>query len=328
MPLAHPEIETLNTTLVDEALRVSPDDKGTQRFQALAYSGAVVDRDYGKFVIDFEGIRMKDKIPMLVDHDGTKRAGFADKRVITDRGLELEGVLSKSTDAGREVTNLSKEGFPWELSVGIRVARREEVDAGETCEVNGETLAGPLSIARECTLKEVSFLFSGADANTEAVALAAAQTPKEAPVAETAQAAQADPREELRSFLATFPGEEGLAAQRFAEGKSVKDVRLEIAQRDSESLAALRVEHEALKAENAKLTEKLAAIEALDKQAGEPGVGYRGTEVDLSSVDPKHVTNYNEAWNASEKLRSEFQNNKERFLRFCERELPALSELI
>lgn len=320
-----PDTETLTVGLSAEALKDSPEGDGMQRFTALAYTGSVVDRAYGKFVIDMSGIQMKDKIPMLVDHDGTKRAGYADKRMITDKGLEIEGSLSKSTEAGREVAALAKEGFPWELSVGIHVGRREEVEEGAECEVNGETLQGPVSVARECSLKEISFLYSGADAQTYAVALAAQR--KEALVADAPVAPVADTREELKAFLAAFPGEEALAAVRFSEGKTLTEVKLEIAERDSEALKQLRDEHEALKAEKSALVEKLALLEKLEVEAGSPGIGFSGTPRQ-DGQQPGPVTNYHEAWDRSESLRAEFQNNKERFDRFCSREKPSLKELV
>lgn len=168
----YPDTETLRAARVLLQDCPSGAARDVQRFRALAYSGAVVERSYGLFAIDLSGIQMKDRIPMLLDHDGTQRVGFADKRFVTDEGLELEGVLSKSTEAGREVASLAKEGFPWELSVGVAVLEREEVPEGVTVEVNGQRLTGPVSIARKCKLREVSFLYSGADASTHAVALA------------------------------------------------------------------------------------------------------------------------------------------------------------
>lgn len=318
--------EALSFSLDQDCLQDCSDSKGPQRFRAIAYTGAVVDRAYGKFAIDMAGIAMKDRVAMLVDHDGTKRVGFADKRLITDRGLEIEGAFLKSTPAGREVAESLREGFPFELSVGIHVDEREEVGEGQKIEVNGETLEGPISIARKSRLKEVSFLFSGADDSTYAVALAAHEK-KEALVADEVQAPQAeDTREELKAFLGEFQGEEALAAVRFAEGKSITEVKLEIAERDTEALAALRVEHEALKEERDALLAKLDLLAQLDAEAGQPGVGFKGTpETDKVALAP---TTYNEAWEASEALRAEFGNSKERFDRFCNREAPSLKELV
>lgn len=298
MSIARPTTETLEAEPI-EVLSVCPDGKGQRRFQMLAYTGAPVARAYGQFVIDLEGIQRRDKVPMLVDHDGGKIAGFADEMILTDRGLELAGVLSSKTKFGLEVAALSDEGFPWQGSVGLDVMEREEVAAGVDCEVNGLKLSGPLSIARKSRLSETSFLYSGADSATYAVALSS--QPSEAPVAET------DTREDLAKFLKAFPGQEALAAQRFIENKTVTDVKLELAALDREALAAVRAEVETLKAENATLAEELATIKALDVAAGQPGVGFNASSRQGERLAPvAEPKNPKEAWERSERLQAEF----------------------
>jgi len=272
----------------------------------LAYTGSPVARSYGAFVIDLAGIELREKIPMLVDHDGSKIAGFADKCLISDRGLELEGVLSDATDHGRVVQALSDEGFPWQASVGLEVLEREEVSAGDSVEVNGLTLEGPLSIARKSRLPETSFLYSGADSATYAVALSSITDPKEALMAE-----KKDVKEELKAFMAEFPGNEALAATAFADNKSITDVKLELAALDKEALVAANAQVEQLTADLATAQEELATIKALEVEAGSPGVGFNGetrqsgealsarTPVDLPKT-PK------QAWERSERLQAEF----------------------
>lgn len=296
-----------------EVLKDQPSGKGARRFDMLAYTGTPVARSYGLFVIDLKGINLRSKIPMLVDHNGTKIAGFADKCLITDRGLELSGVLSKTTEYGRMVAGLCDEGFPWQASVGIDNIVREEIGEGEICEVNGLTLAGPVSIARSCDLPETSFLYQGADTATYAVALSSFTTEQEAQhVADTPKAAVADPREALTAFRAQFPGQEELATQGYLAGKSVTDVKLDLAAKDREALTAARAELETLSGKLKAATEELATIKSLETQAGNPGIGFDGqsrqvtngetlapTPVDLPKT-PK------EAWDSSEKLQAEF----------------------
>lgn len=327
MTTHRPNTETLTVPVETETLRDCPDGKSKRRFRMLAYTGSVVDRLYGDFVIDLEGIEFRDKVPMLVDHDGGKIAGYADRMETTDEGLQLSGVLSGATEYGRLVADLSDEGFPWQASVGISVLEREEIAEGTPCSVNGLELMGPVSIARKCKLLETSFLYSGADSDTYAVALAAQQ--KEAPVADAKETAPAvNLREELKAFLAAFPGEEALAATRYAEGKTLTEVELEIARRDSELLVEARAEVENLKAEVASLKEELATIKALDTAAGNPGVGFDGTVRQGESLKPTAPTTYAEAWTQSESLRAEFGNDEKAFSAYCKRERPTLKELI
>lgn len=321
-----PTTEILHADLAIEELQDCPDGKGRRRFSMLAYTGAVVDRTYGKFVIDLEGIQHREKVPMLLNHDGNKIVGFADRMGCDEEGLRMSGFLTDKTAEGRLVADLSDEGFPWQASVGLSVLERENFGDDEVCEINGMTLQGPISVARKSKLLETSFLYSGADSNTFAVALAAL-TEQEAPVAEPtpatespeALAAATDPRAELREFLAAFPGQEGLAAQRYAEGATLTDVQLELAARDREALAAARAEIETLRAEKAEVEEKLAALAQLEAEAGTDGVGFNAA----ARQDPSAAlapTTPDEAWDRSEALRAEFGNNKRAYLALVARE--------
>lgn len=316
--------ETLDS--VDLRLEVlasnASDDNGPRRFRMRAYNGAVVQRHYGEFVIDMEGLGHKAKVPMLYEHDKTKIVGFADVVSPGKDYLDLEGQLSSVTSYGRQVAELSDEGFPWQASVGIDVTKREDLESGESAVVNGRQVNGPISIAREWELKETSFLMSGADSNTYAVALGddTNTDSKEALVADTK-----DAREELQELLAAVPDETELVTQAFLAGETLTDIKLRIADRDKEELVAIRVEREALKAEVAELREKLELLAQLDKDAGSPGVGFSGAPEDQSErLAP--VTTYDEAWERFAHLRSEFPT-KSAFDAYCLREQPALKEL-
>lgn len=314
-----PPFESLEVSPVFEALEDCPTGKGTRRFTMLAYTGAAVERGYGRFVIDMEGIEYRDKVPMLMNHDGDLIAGFADRMTCDEDGFKLSGVLSTATETGRMVAALSDEGFPWQASVGIAVLNREEVAEGAPCTVNGMDFVGPISIGRKAKLLETSFLYAGADSDTHAVALGA--QPQEAAVADDKKAPQADDgREALRAFLAAFPGEEALAATSFANGKSITDVKLEIAQRDTEALATVREELAAVKADRDALAEKLATLSALEAEAGNPGVGFSGQVRQTGeALKPDAPKTPSEAWDRSERLQAEF-TTKRAYEALCRRE--------
>lgn len=302
----------------------SPDKEGPRRFRMRAYNGAIVRRAYGEFVIDMEGLDHKAKVPMLMEHDKTKIVGFADVVSPGKDYLDLEGQLSSVTSYGRQVAELSDEGFPWQASVGIDVIQRETLESGESAVVNGRQVNGPIQIAREWELKETSFLLSGADSNTYAVALGddSNPDPKEAPVADTK-----DAREELQELLAAVPGETELVTKAFLAGETLTDIKLRIADRDKETLAAVRTENESLKAENAELREKLETLAALDKAAGNPGVGFSGAPEDKPGEELAPVRTYDDAWERYEQLQVEFPS-KAAFDSYCKREQPTLKELI
>lgn len=133
-----------------------------------AYTGAKVRG--GKLAFDAAGFAHKRRVPILLQHDPEKRAGFADKVEVRDGQLHVEGYLL-SNSVGRGIASDSDDGFPFEASVGLNDIEWQHLDAGDTAELNGDTVEGPLSIGRRARLAEVSFVTAGADSNTHAVAL-------------------------------------------------------------------------------------------------------------------------------------------------------------
>jgi len=152
-----------------------PETKNPPRFSMEAYSGGVIkDHWYwGDLIIDLEGMKLPGKpIPSLRDHNPGQIVGWTEK-IDTSRGaVDVEGVFSRTTDAGKEALALAREHFPWQASVYVPVTSIEEVKKDEDVTVNGHKLKGPLTIFRKTTLAEVSFCALGADSNTSAVAMA------------------------------------------------------------------------------------------------------------------------------------------------------------
>lgn len=150
-----------------------PGADGNRRFGGVAYTGNPITGHYywGTVVFDMSLISVPAKMSILRDHEPSQIVGYSDESAVTQDGLVLGGVLSKVTDAGKEVTALSDEGFPWQMSVRIQPSRIEELTAGNTAIVNGRTVTGPAYIFRESTLVETSFTPTGWDADTSATAL-------------------------------------------------------------------------------------------------------------------------------------------------------------
>lgn len=145
----------------------------SRRFGILAYTGAIIQRWYGQVVIDLAGMRLDNRLPALRDHDHGRIVGVVDSHSIDASGLQLRGVFSAVTDDGREVLALADEGFCWQASIGVWCEAVQEVEPGVSVEVNGQELAGPLTVWRKSHVREVSFVAIGADENTAAVSLAA-----------------------------------------------------------------------------------------------------------------------------------------------------------
>lgn len=163
--------QTLNLRLssLDEVAITANQDGEPRRFSGIANSGLPFGLGSWQSVIDFDGIKLKDKTAFLIDHDGRQRAGVGSLSVTSD-GLLAQGALLDN-EYGKAVAAESDQGFPWEMSVYVQSGRTEEVVAGAKASVNGRELQGPLLILRDCRIREVSFTAVGVDGNTHAVAL-------------------------------------------------------------------------------------------------------------------------------------------------------------
>lgn len=137
-------------------------------FRMVAYTGATMDIwGWGaKVVVDLAGVKIPDKTrPILKDHDPRVVTGHT-TAITVDNEIIVEGVLSGANAETQEIIASSKNGFPWQASIGAKVLVREFVEAGATAAVNGREFAGPVEIVRECELFEISFVALGADDNT------------------------------------------------------------------------------------------------------------------------------------------------------------------
>lgn len=147
-------------------------------FKMTAYTGVPMDVGFGyPVVIDLAGLRVRGSSrPILRDHDTTNIIGHTTAIHVENDKLKVEGTISGVSFGAREVVESSKNGFPWQASVGVYTENMEMVEKGQTATANGRTFRGPVYIARKSVLGEVSFVALGADDNTSAkVAARAAQ---------------------------------------------------------------------------------------------------------------------------------------------------------
>ena len=139
------------------------------RFKMVAYTGGEI-RQWGEtYVIDLEGTSIpKTGIPVRVHHDPSQGAGHTEKIEVKNGRLLLEGIISRDTEAAREVVVSAGRGFPWQASVGMDIQASESVAEKTSVTVNGKTFKGPLFVLRKTSLEEVSFVDRGADGKTSA----------------------------------------------------------------------------------------------------------------------------------------------------------------
>lgn len=150
-------------------LRASANGK-PRRFNILAYSGGELNVDGFDMpvIVDLAGLEVPASVPILIDHTKSVEAtlGITDSIVNTGTSLTLGGVVTGQSPMAKQVLAQSIAGHQWQASIGAMVGDREEIAAGQSVEVNGQTFVGPVIVARRSVLRETSVLPIGADSTT------------------------------------------------------------------------------------------------------------------------------------------------------------------
>ena len=146
-------------------------------FTMLAYTGGAmgVGGFYRPVVVDLAGMKVSGggKTPILRGHDPDQIVGHG-KVTISAKDITVDGVISAENSHSQEVVSSSRNGFPWQASIGASVKEYEVLGEKDTAVVNGQTIKGPALIARKSVLSEVSFVPMGADSKTSAKVAASA----------------------------------------------------------------------------------------------------------------------------------------------------------
>lgn len=144
-------------------------ESGLPRFRMLAYTGSPM-RVAGwrhPVVVDLAGMSIPSQSrPIRFGHDASAGVGHTDNIRVTGGQLEATGVISRDTPAAREVVTSSRNGFPWQASIGASVDEFEFIKDRQTVIVNGQEHSGPINVVRKSTLSEISFVDLGADGQT------------------------------------------------------------------------------------------------------------------------------------------------------------------
>ena len=154
------------------AVEQPAEGKKKRTFTGVAYSGEpILDHWYwDRVIFDLDSIQIKGRIPALLEHRPSQRAGAINSHSIDyAQGLVISGDLM-SNEFGSQVAQDSDDGFPWQMSVRIEPSSTEEIAADQSVTVNGKTYQGPITVFRGGRIREVSFCALGADDNTNAVA--------------------------------------------------------------------------------------------------------------------------------------------------------------
>ncbi|MCK6458129.1 MAG: hypothetical protein L6Q92_16565 [Phycisphaerae bacterium] len=158
------------------------DKPALRRFSMTAYTGGAMALAGWPHpvVIDLAGLQVSARSrPILKDHNRSLIVGHTDSVRIEGSQLLVSGVISGAGPIAREIIDSSRNGFPWQASLGALAERVEFVPKGRKAVANGREFEGPIHVARRATLGEISFVALGADENTSAQVAATAQGDKE-----------------------------------------------------------------------------------------------------------------------------------------------------
>lgn len=165
-------------------------------FEGVAYTGAPMKPEgwWLPVIIDLDGVKIPSQHrPALRQHDHEQIVGHTTEVKASKDGITVAGVFSGEPQHVQKVTIPAKGGFQWQLSVGANPVRTEFLEAGETTNVNGRDVTGPMTIARETEIGEISFVPLGADDDTS-VTVAASKGRNMNPFALSLKALMADIR--------------------------------------------------------------------------------------------------------------------------------------
>lgn len=129
---------------------------------------------FHKVIVEAAGMTIASQTrPIRMNHHPDRGVGHTDMIAIRDGKLVAEGLVSRDTEAARDVVGSSKNGFPWQASIGASVDEYEFIDEKQKTLVDGREYSGPMVVARKTTLNEISFVDLGADDKTKAKVAAA-----------------------------------------------------------------------------------------------------------------------------------------------------------
>lgn len=147
------------------------------KIKMVAYSGGVIkDHWYwGNLGIELSGMKfLKDRYPLLQQHDIETRLAHMGKPVIVDNKLMApeDDVVFLDNEAANKFLDESSKGFPFQASMFIYPRKVVRLDEDQEHNCNGFTVKGPGAVFLESEFKEMSVCVFGADSNTSAAAFA------------------------------------------------------------------------------------------------------------------------------------------------------------
>lgn len=165
-----------------EAAAAEGEPSGPPRFNLVANTGApmMLEGFSDPVVIDMAGAKFAaERTPVLADHDTSKRIGYTTSQSVKAGKIVAKAVAASSMEISRGFVEDAKAGFPFQVSVGASIVKGAYYEKGDKVKVNGRTYKGPIIVASESSIRELSVVVLGADPNTSATISATLSTPQD-----------------------------------------------------------------------------------------------------------------------------------------------------
>jgi len=195
--------------------------ESSNAFNGIGYTGGVVNLWGENCIFDLSNVEHNQALPALINHDPNQRAGVIDQISVSNQ-IAVSGKFLSNAH-GESVQQESKDGFPFQMSIGVQPRSYEYLREGQTV-VNGQTVNAPATIYRNNVISEISFVPVGADLNTSAFALSGITEIKP-------QTDKPKMSEQAPDYAAQLSAKDEAIAKLAAELQATKD-----AQRESEML--------------------------------------------------------------------------------------------
>ena len=149
-------------------VEASTEEGKRPKFDVIAYNGGplTVGGYDMPIVVDLAGLEQGKSVIANLHHKKDRLVGHVGKVENNGRTLRLSGEVSAVSQSATEFVDSARNGFPWQASIEARPLRVEEIPEGRTVVVNGQSIQGPVYVARKSRLDGVAFLSHGADENT------------------------------------------------------------------------------------------------------------------------------------------------------------------
>jgi hypothetical protein len=286
-PESSAPLALLCTMQIEAAAPVEGQAVALPRFRMVAYTGGPMRVAGWRYpvVVDLAGLAIPSQSrPIRFGHDAAHGVGHTDAIRVEAGQLVASGVVSRDTAAAREVVTSSKNGFPWQASIGAGVEEFEFVKEGQKVIANGRTFDGPVNVVRKSTLGEISFVDLGADGNTSASVAATAHpnNPPETPTMEpTAVQPGQQPAAVVASGTPTSPSTASSSSPPAGAAPAAPPV-VASAMKDEPTTAAAQIRAEAL-AETQRITaiRKVCAGRQPEIEAKAIGEGWDAVRCEL-----------------------------------------------